>query len=317
MNSLESKTALLFPGQGSQYAGMAKSFYEQEESTRQLFDTIECGFDIKDLCFDGPEDMLRETRYSQASIFMASIAIANALRDKGLKVDAVAGLSLGEYAALCYADSFSVQDGVNLLVDRGRIMADFIPENSGMAVILALDPEVVQAYCDEASQPDSPCEIASYVTPNRVVITGDASAVIRASELCRERGARMVAPVNASGAFHSILAKDAVREFESVLTQYRIEQPSLPVYYNVDGNKECDDIKTVLAGQLRNSVQFVKTVENMYADGITNFIAIGPGASLAGFARDTARANGVDIKTYVIENHDDALKLIDIMEAAQ
>lgn len=317
MSSPESKTALLFPGQGSQYAGMAMSFYEQHEPTRQLFDTVECDFDIKDLCFNGPEELLRETRYSQASIFMASIAIANALRDKGLKVDAVAGLSLGEYTALCYADSFSIQEGVNLLVDRGRIMADFIPVNSGMAVILALEPDVVQACCDEASLPDSPCEIASYVTPNRMVITGDTAAVNRANELCREQGARMVVPVNASGAFHSILAKDAMREFQSVLAQYRIEQPSLPVYYNVDGKTECDDIKAVLAGQFCNSVQFVKMIENMCADGITNFIAIGPGATLAGFARDTARAKGADINTYVIETHADALKLLEKMEAVQ
>lgn len=316
MNSLESKTALLFPGQGLQYAGMAKSFYEQEESTRHLFDTIECGFDIKDLCFNGPEDMLRETRYSQACIFMASIAIANALRDKGLKVDAVAGLSLGEYAALCYADSFSVQDGVNLLVDRGRIMADFIPGNSGMAVV-DLAPEIVQAYCDDVSRSDSPCEIASYLTPNRVVITGDASAVTRVSVLCRERGARMVAPVNASGAFHSVLAKDAMGEFESVIAQYEIKQPSLPIYYNVDGNKDCDNIEDMLAAQLCKPVQFVETIKNMCEDGITNFIVIGPGASLRSIARDTARANGVDIKTYVIETHDDALKLLEAMVAAQ
>lgn len=316
MSSSESKTALLFPGQGSQYVGMARSFYEQDEHTRQLFDTVRCGFDVKDVCFNGPEELLRETRYSQASIFMASIAIANALRDMGLQVDAVAGLSLGEYTALCYAGSFSIQEGMNLLEDRGRIMADFIPDNTGMAVVLALEPDVVQACCDELSQPNSPCEIASYVTPNRMVITGSVEAVNNVSELCRERGARMVIPVNASGAFHSILAKDAAREFESVLAQYKLEQPDLPLYYNVDGNKECDDVKTVLAGQFYNSVQFVKMIKNMCADGITDFVAIGPGATLAGFARDTARANGAAINTYVIETYDDAAKLLEKMEAS-
>jgi len=239
------------------------------------------------------------------------MAIANLLRDKGLQVDAVAGLSLGEYSALCYASSFSIQEGVKLLTDRGRIMADFIPDNTGMAVVLSLEPDVVQSCCDEASQTDSPCEIASFVTPNRMVITGELAAVARASELCLKQGARMVVPVNASGAFHSVLAKEARDKFESILIGYEIKQPQIPVYYNVDGGLECNDVAAVLAGQLQKSVQFVRTIQNMCTDGITHFIAIGPGTALADIARDTARHNNTDIMTYAVETYDDALKLLE------
>lgn len=309
MNIPEAKTAFLFPGQGAQYIGMSRSFYENYQPARDQFDNAVCDFDIKDLCFDGPEETLRETRYSQACIFLASIVIAQMLFDNGIRPDAAAGISLGEYTALCFADSFSVQEGVELLTERGRVMADFIPKDSGMAVVLALDSQQVADACEEVGQLGA-CEIASYITSERTVITGNLDAVQHAGELCRERGAKMVIPVNASGAFHSVLAERAASEFEKVMQDYEIDEPSLPVYFNYDGSKKHSNIKKMEVGQLQNSVQFVATVQNMLKDGIRRFISIGPGATMASFVQDTAKAQKAPVETYVVDTYEDAKKLI-------
>lgn len=308
MTRFEQGTALLFPGQGNQHVGMAQSFYEHDQTARTMLDTITADFDIKNLCFYGPEDTLRDTRYSQAAIFMASMCIAETLRARGLVVDALAGLSLGEFGALCYAGAFDVQTGIRLLTDRGRIMADHIPSDSGMAVVMPLASNVVQEMCDSVSDRGA-CQIATYVTPTRTVITGSLDAVAAAGQKCKEVGARLVVPVNTSGAFHSVLAGKAAQQFENVLGDYSFAQPKLPVYFNVDGTSECKDIKAMEVRQITHSVAFEAMIQNMIDDGLTRFICLGPGANLAGFVQEIARAHGSIVETITIEQYDQAKKL--------
>lgn len=309
MARFENGTALLFPGQGSQYAGMSRTFYEGDEHARQMIDGITAAFDIKELCFNGPEETLRDTRYSQASIFMASMCIAETLRNNGLVVDAVAGLSLGEFGALCYAGAFDVKTGIQLLTERGRIMADHIPSDSGMAVVMPLSSEKVQEACDEVADIGA-CQIATFVTPSRTVITGTLAAVDAAGERCKDAGARMVVPISASGAFHSVLATKAAGEFAKALDAYAFEYPTLPLYYNATGTTECEDIKAMEVGQLTQSVEFKTMIENMINDGTTRFICLGPGKTLAGFVKEIAQANDSKAETVTIERLEQAIALL-------
>lgn len=312
---ISQKTAFLFSGQGAQYVGMGRSLYNGDPDARHLFDTMECDFDIRGLCFDGPVDALRDTRYNQPCIFLVSMAIARLLIKNGIAPAALAGISLGEYSALCLADAFSVQEGVQILTERGQIMADLIPKDSGMAMVVALDSRVVAECCEQA-QAVGACQIGSYLTPQQCVITGDLTAVQRCGELCRERGARMIIAMDTSGAFHSVLASDAAKAFASALKKYVIHPPTIPVYFNYDGKPVSDDIKAMEVGQLLQPIQFTKTIEHMLRDGITTFIAIGPGGSQANFVREIARANDLQVTTYVVDTYNDVMKLASLFNEA-
>ncbi len=293
------RVAILFPGQGAQCVGMAQDFYEQSEVARRIFDDTACDFDdnitAQELCFHGPAETLRNTRYSQACIFLASMAIAETLRQYGLQADAVAGVSLGEYSALCYAGAFSVQEGVDILKERGRIMDEKIPHGTTMSAVLGLTAEELQAYCRQVSTDDDPCEIASYITPQRTVIAGTTMAIERMKEKCSGSGKRVrVIPIEVSGAFHSQLARSAADDFATVLQDYPIRRPDIPVYYNVDGKTRdsiVSDFVKIEAAQLYTSVQFVKTIESMYSDGILRYIAVGPGATMAGAVQDILQSH--------------------------
>lgn len=302
------KTAFLFPGQGAQCVGMGQTLYEKSPLVRQIFDETTCSFDIKKLCFEGPVDKLRETRYSQACIFLASIAIAKLLFEKGLEPNAVAGISLGEYTALCFAKSFTIQDAVNMLVDRGQIMADCIPINTGMFVVLGLDKDVIAECCIQASAIGD-CEIASYITNDRIVITGDIEAIRKCADLCKQRGAKAALAIEASGAFHSKLAINAASKFKDALEPYSIAEPTIPIYYNFDGSTNCEDIKSTLVGQLYKPVQFFNTINNMLDDGYSQFISIGPGTALEGFVQAIARIRDAKIHTHNVDSYDDVLKV--------
>ena len=296
------RAALLFPGQGAYRVGMAQDFYEQSEVARRIFDTTTCDFGDdftpKELCFQGPAEVLRNTRYTQVCIFLASMAIAETARQRGLQVDAVAGVSLGEYSALCYAESFSVQEGVDMLKERGRIMAETIPRDTTMLVVLGLTAEELRACCQHVTTEDDPCEIGLYVTPQHTVLTGTTTAIERARAYCQDSDKRVrMIPAKTSGAFHSRLARPAVNALTEVLRNHPIKQPNIPVYYNVDGATRDDvvaDFAEMEATQLYTSVQFVKTIESMYSDGIRRYVAVGPGPTMAGAVRDIARSRHYD-----------------------
>lgn len=227
------KTAFLFSGQGAQYPGMGKDLYENYDSAKAVFDSIATDFDVKTLCFEGSKEQLDDTQYTQVAIFAHAMAAAAVLQENGIHADVTAGLSLGEYSALCYADCFSVQAGAEILRERGKLMANALPSGtSAMAAVLMLDKEAILNAC-EAVQDIGVCEIANYNCPGQIVITGEKAAVEACGKKCLEAGARRVIPLQVSGAFHSSLLQEAGKQLHQVLSAYELKTPRIPVLHNL------------------------------------------------------------------------------------
>lgn len=302
------KTAFLFSGQGAQYIGMGKQFYDQYDCVKAIYDNIKLDFNVKQVCFEGPKEQLDDTAYAQSCIFVTSMAIVAVLKEAGIKADVCAGLSLGEYSALCYSDSISVQDGASIVRERGKLMAHALPANtSAMAAILMLDKDAILEACKEVSA-IGVCEIANYNCPGQIVITGNKEAVEKACDICLTKGARKAIPLQVSGAFHSSLLNEASIQLHDVLAQYSILSPSIPVYHNVSGTTETDPIIDLLSKQIAHSVYFEQTIMNMLEDGVTTFIEVGPGKAISGFVKKCAK--GKDVFIANVEDEDSLRKTI-------
>ncbi len=295
----------LYPGQGELQVGFGQDIYEQSQAAKDVFDL---DTELRDLCFHGPQERLNNPYYNQAANFLAWIAISAALKEANILPQALAGQSLGEYAALSYAGAFEATDAIPMLKQRARIMTELIPSNSGMSAVLGLDTKTLEQHCVDASKPQEPCTVGTYSTPDRNVITGSDLAVERCAELCRSSGARTM-PVKVSRAFHSPLAQQAEEEFAKVLEGFTINKPSLPIYYNRDGSTDCDDIGVMLAEQLVRPVQLVKIINHMLGDGLNHFVKIGPGGFFGDAVRTIARDQGLNVDLYQIESFDDIQKL--------
>lgn len=300
------KTALLFPGQGAQYLGMGSDFYEEYQSCRDIYDRFP---EIRDLCFNGPEEKLNDTEFAQSAILLTSLAISNVLKDK-ISIDYVAGLSLGEYSALTFANSFSLEDAVEIVKARGTIMADALPKGtSSMAAVLGGDDELIDSICNSVNEMGI-CEIANYNCPGQTVISGEVDAVNEATRLLKEAGIRRVVPLNVSGAFHCSLLDDASFELGEVLNKYPIRKPEIALVYNALGKNSDEDIIEILMRQIKSSVYFKQSIEYMIGQGVDTFIEIGPGKTLSAFVKKTNRnviahsLNSVDVMREFLEgNH--------------
>jgi len=300
-----SQPVFLYPGQGELQVGFGEDIYEHSQAAREIFDL---DTELRDLCFHGPKETLNSSYYNQAVNFLAWIAISAALKEADILPKALAGQSLGEYAALSYAGAFTAADAIPMLKQRAKIMTDRIPANSGMCAILGLDTDTVEQHCADASKPQEPCTVGTYSTLDRNVITGLDSAVDRCAELCRNSGARTMT-VKVPRAFHSPLAQQAKVEFTKVLQDFTFDQPSLPIYYNRDGSTECDHIDEMLAEQLVRPVKLVKMIDHMLKDNHTQFVKIGPGGFFGDAVRTIARQQGLNVRLYQIETFDDIQKL--------
>lgn len=306
------KTAFLFSGQGAQYPGMGKELYENYASARVVFDSIQLDFDVKKLCFEGPIELLNDTQYTQAAIFAHSMAAASVLKEHDITPDVCAGLSLGEYGALCYADCFTIQDGAAILRERGKLMANALPKGtSAMSAIMMLDKEHILQACDDVKSIGI-CEIANYNCPGQIVITGEKAAVEAAGERCSAYGARRVIPLQVSGAFHSSLLNEAGKQLYDVLGQYDLKKPSLPVYNNISGVVETRDLRDVLAKQICHSVMLEQTIMHMLEDGVDTFIEVGPGKAISGFVRKCAK--GQDVRILHVEDNASLDECIKVMK---
>ncbi len=288
------KPVLLFPGQGSQEVGMGADIVVHSPAAAAIFDQADAilGFSLSQLCFEGPEDVLTDTINVQPALLTASIAVLRAVEEQlGRPIDAAAaaGHSLGEYSALVAAGSLSFEDGLRLVRERGRLMklaGERAP--GGMAAIIALDTDKIQAICQEASsQGDGVVVIANDNCPGQVVISGDEAPLNRAMTLAQEAGARKIVRLAVSIAAHSPLMGAVQKDFAQAVAQADIRPPQFPVIANITAQPltEPDAIRQELVGQLQNAVQWTHSMQYLIAQGHDRFIEFGPGKVLAGLMK--------------------------------
>lgn len=286
MNS--SKTAFLFPGQGVQTIGMAKDLYENIPECKELLDKSEeiLNMPIKKMMFEGPEELLTLTENAQPTILVASLMALKALEINNIEADYTAGLSLGEYAALIYGGALSLEEGLLLIKERGRIMGSALPKGLGkMAAVLKLNDEKLKELLDRASE-FGIVEGANFNCPGQVVISGENQAIDEAVKIAKELGGLGIA-LNVSGPFHSSLLEPASEEFYNTIKTVEIKELNKVVYSNVKGTpyEKEDDIKDLLKKHIRTSVLFEKTINHMIESGVDTFIEVGPGKALRGFVK--------------------------------
>ncbi len=293
------KLAFLYAGQGAQHVGMGRDLYETYPTFRQVLDSAPVDFDLKTLCFEGPEERLNDTRYTQPCMVAFAAGVTALLREAGITPDYAAGLSLGEYSALQCAGVFDAATAISLVAFRGQAMADAVQGRPcGMAAVLGMDREALKAVCAEASDAGV-VECTNFNCPGQIVISGDAAAVDKAGELAKAAGAKRVLPLKVSGPFHTSLmapAGDALREkFQSV----DFGAMEVPVLFNCLGDLkgETDTIPALLERQVQSSVYLEDTIRRLGELGVDTVVEIGPGRTLSGFVKKTVKG----IKCYPVE----------------
>ena len=291
----------LFPGQGSQNVGMGLDLKENSEKAKEYFDIsneiMNC--DIQSIIFNGPEELLKKTEYTQPAIYIVSVITGYLLIDKGLKPTALAGHSLGEYSALAIGGAFDFTTGLKLVKSRSENMANAGMEKSGtMAALVGLDDETVINLC-KSYEGNGVVVPANFNSPGQVVISGNINAVEWAIKSSKDAGARMAVELNVSGAFHSPLMSPARENLAEMINSLEISDTVYPVFTNVDAKPVTKDIdiKSSLIRQLENPVLWAKSILEMKSKGINNFIEVGPGKVLQGLNKRIDRSiisQGVD-----------------------
>ncbi len=300
------KTAVIFPGQGAQYVGMAKDFCDSFEDSKKVFDEADDVLDIelKKICFEENDD-INKTEYTQPAMVAAEVAIYEHLKNAGLKADVFAGLSLGEYSALVAAGAMTLADGIKTVRRRGILMQNEVPLGmGGMAAVIAMDADKIAEICENTP---GKVQIANYNCPGQIVISGEAEAVKAASAALAEAGAKRVIPLNVSGPFHSQMLVPAGEKLYDFLQGVDVAEGFAPYYCNADAEEITDaaKVKELLKRQVYSSVRWQQTIENMIADGVDTFIEVGPGKTLTGFMKKINR----EVKSINIATVDDLAKL--------
>ena len=281
--------AYVFPGQGAQFSGMGKDLYENSTLAKELFDKANeiLGFDITSIMFDGTAEDLKQTKVTQPAVFLHSVILAKTLVD--FKPEMVAGHSLGEISALVANETLDFESGLKLVYKRALAMQAACEANpSTMAAILGLEDEIVENACKEI---EGVVVAANYNCPGQLVISGEIEAVNLACEKLKELGAKRALVLPVGGAFHSPLMKPAEEELAKAIEETTFNTPICPVYQNVTTTAVTDpaEIKKNLIAQLTAPVKWTQSVQNMIADGATEFIEVGPGNTLQGLVKKINR----------------------------
>ena len=290
------RLAFLFPGQNSQYAGMGRDLHDKFAVARQTFEEADdaLGFSISKLCFEGPEEQLKLTEYQQPAICTVSVAALRVLAEKGIAPALAAGHSLGEYAANVAAGSLKFADAVKTVRQRGRFMQDAVPAGQGaMAAVLGLSSdEAARACTDAAAETGRVVSAANFNSPEQTVISGDAAAVERAAQVCKDRGAKRVVMLQVSAPFHCALMQPAQDRLAELLRATEFAAPRVPVAVNVDAALVTDPaaLRTALIRQVTGAVRWVESMRLLIALGPSAFVEVGPGKVLSGLMRQIDRA---------------------------
>lgn len=301
------KTAFMFPGQGAQYIGMGKEFYDVFPMCREIFEKAgkAAGLDVVSLCFEENEQ-IHITEYTQIAMVTVEVAILKALEEKGIKADVAAGLSLGEYGALVASGALVMEDAFALVRKRGIYMQEAVPEGGAMTAVLGLDTDTIEKICEDT---EGIVSVANYNCPGQTVITGEAVAVLAAAEKCGQAGAKRCIPLKVSGPFHSPMLAGAGEKLGKELEHVEIHPISIPYIANVTADYVTDakDVKPLLKKQVSSSVKWQQTIERMIADGVDTFIEIGPGKTLSGFMRKINR----EVRVYNVEKPADLERVLE------
>ncbi|MFH1147898.1 MAG: ACP S-malonyltransferase [Pseudomonadota bacterium] len=311
------KIAFLFPGQGSQFAGMGKDLYLKRPGIRSIFETASkvTGLDVESLCFDGPLERLTETVNLQPAITTVNLSCLAVFREEGIAPDIVAGHSLGEYSALCAAGVISFEDTFRLVSERGKLMQREAERHpGGMLAAVGLDIESTRNLLDKVKT-EGVCAVANHNAEKQIVITGERKALEAVSGLISANGGKAI-PLNVSGPWHSPLMQGAADSFRSFLREINLSNPSIPVLFNVTGLQIWDpeEIREIMSRQICSSVLWYDTMRRMIAGGVSDFVEVGPKKVLTGLLKKTLPAGG-DFRLHQADELDGLLTIASRIKA--
>lgn len=302
-----SKVAFIFPGQGAQYVGMGKDFFDEYEDSKNIYVKASSllGIDMEQLCFE-ENDRINITEFTQIAMVTTCVAMLIQVHKLGIKPDVCAGLSLGEYPAMIASGVMSFEDGIKVVHQRGKLMQEAVQPGMGaMSAVLGMDSETIEKACEEVNGIVS---IANYNCPGQIVISGEKKAVEAAGEELTKLGAKRIIPLNVSGPFHSLMLQEAGEKLAKVLEQIDIKDPVIPYVANKNAEYvlKKDEICDLLSQQVYSSVKWQQSIENMIADGVDTFIEIGPGKTLSAFVKKIDKG----CKVMNVEKIEDLNKLV-------
>lgn len=311
------KIGYIFPGQGTQTVGMGKDIYDKYEEAKETYKKIDEVLEenIEKLTFEESQEELNKTKNTQITIYAMSMAILEILNRKGIKLEAAAGLSLGEYSALTCAGAISLEEGARIVRTRGTLMQNLVPQGEwAMAAIIGLEDDKVEEACSKVEK--GFVRAVNYNCPGQVVVSGEKEAVIRAMEIAKDLGARKVIELKTSGPFHTEKLQDASKELRKELEKITFNNCKVPVIKNFDGAayNENDNMVGILANHVINPVKFRKSIETMLEMGIDTFVEIGPGKTLSGFVKKVCKEKEVDANVLNIEDVESLERALEILK---